>query len=64
MRLKVYSGLTRNGKDIHGNEFTHATGPGVRGRIKEFGSGAISDNKSRQQRINHWYLPGFNAWML
>jgi hypothetical protein len=64
MRLKVYSGLTRNGKEIRGNEFTYATGPGVRGGIKEFGSGAIPDNKSSEQLVNHWHLPGFNAWML
>jgi hypothetical protein len=46
MKLKVYSDLTRNGKDIHGNEFTYATGPGVRGGVKKFGSCAVSDNKS------------------
>jgi len=47
-----------------GDEFTYATGSGVGGRIKEFGSGAIPDNKSSEQRVNHWHLSGFNAWML
>jgi hypothetical protein len=47
MRLKVYSNLIRNGKEIRGNEFAYAPGSGVRGRIKEFGSSAIPDNQSR-----------------
>jgi len=64
MRLKVYSGLTRNGKDIHGNEFTHAAGPGVRSGTKEFGRSAIPNNQSRQQLVNHRHLSGFHAWLL
>jgi hypothetical protein len=51
-------------KNQNGDEFTYAAGPGVRGGIKEFGSGAISNNKSSEQLVDHWHLSGFNAWML
>ena len=46
--LKIQSGPLGNLGDqpFDGDEFTYAAGPGVRGGIKKFGSGAISDSKS------------------
>jgi hypothetical protein len=64
MRHKVYSGLTRNGKDIHGNEFTYATGSRGRVRVKEFGRSAIPDNQSRKQRADHWHLSRFDVGII
>ena len=51
-------------KYSNGDESSHAAGPGVRGRIKEFGCSAIPDNQSWQQLVNHRHLSGFHAWLL
>ena len=59
--LKIQSGPLGNLRDIHGDEFTHATGCGCRSRVAKFGGGAISDNKSGKQQADYWNFPGFHV---
>ena len=59
--LKIQSGPLGNLRDIHGDEFTHATRCGCRNRVAKFGGGAVSDYKSRKQQADHRCFPGFHV---